>query len=209
MNTNVHDDSSDPVQRNRTESVSDTSQYVTDESVVPDFFSDSSANTSISDLSGPSLEHQSRDRSFSAPLHPNPSSNFESINESMSRQLTSSIPINQTFDAPPAPSPPPLPLSTGSISLPNSHFSCPRYPRTFPDARKADKHVKRYRHTYACPNQGCRWSFHLPKDLKRHVDTHKINPTRLRCPVLGCSTGRGDGAFSRPDLLKRHVENFH
>lgn len=137
MDTYVHDDSPDPVQRDRTESASDASQHVTDESVVPDFFSDSSANTSISSFSSPLLQHQRRNQSFLTSSHSSPASNMASMNGSVSSQLESSIPIHQTFDAA-QPQPPPIPQQIVLTALPNSRYGCPRCPRTFSNLKKAE-----------------------------------------------------------------------
>ncbi|KAH6690264.1 hypothetical protein BKA61DRAFT_287594 [Leptodontidium sp. MPI-SDFR-AT-0119] len=180
------------------------SQIVTGGGVVRNIFlSDSSPNSRmISRVSSPSLDDETRYHTSIPPYSPRPT-NLD-LDGSIPTQLPSLSPARGSNAAPSMHGP-------GPISMPNGEFMCPQCPRTFDGFVKASRHLQEYRHTYVCPVVGCRWSFRLPKDLRRHSLQHTHRPRRLSCPVAGCNHKRpgSDNTFSRPDLLKRHMTNFH
>lgn len=53
----------------------------------------------------------------------------------------------------------------------------------------------------------CQKKFHLPKDLRRHQETHNETRKRFFCEVEGCK-GRLVG-FAREETLQKHVERIH
>lgn len=200
--TACHLDNPDPVQRDRTESVSDASQCV---SVVGGVVRDLSfsANSSVSTPSSPSLDDESPNHTCVPPSSSNTTAQ-ESANGSMLGQLTSPVPSSpRILHAGP------IVQAVAPIHLPNGQYMCPRCPRKFPGLAKASRHVQTYRHAYTCPVSGCRWSYQSPKDLRRHSETHRPDATRYSCSRDDCRTHRDGITFSRRDLLDRHVRNFH
>ncbi|KAH7364676.1 hypothetical protein BKA65DRAFT_143063 [Rhexocercosporidium sp. MPI-PUGE-AT-0058] len=195
-----HDDSPNPVQRDRTEMVSE-SQIITGGGVMRnDFLSDFSPNSRVvSRFSSPSFDDGSG-------YHTSTSTHSPSLvlDGSIPTQLASLSPARGLNATPSMHGP-------GPISMPNGEFMCPQCPRKFDGFVKASRHLQEYRHTFACPVAGCRWSFCLDKDLRRHSLQRTHRPRRLSCPVVGCNHKRpgSDNTFSRPDLLKRHMTNFH
>jgi hypothetical protein len=217
-----HDASTDSVQRDRTESVSDASQYVAGGCAVR--YPSLSDTPLASTVSSPSLDDDSGNHTSISPS-PQGSTIFESMNGSMSSRLPSLTPSPRSFDAGPSIQTvvPQVPLSTG-------RFTCPSCPRTFAGQIKREfvpassnsysvtqltilnsRHAQTYRHIHVCPVSGCPWNFNLAKDLRRHLAQHNPQAPRYQCPVSNCRTRRHrlGNTFSRPDLLTRHMERFH
>jgi len=109
----LHDDSPSTVQRDRTELVSDASQYVAEEGMVRDHsLSADSLNTQLSD---PSLDDESGDHTSISPLSQPTASSQSSTSESQFEQLE----------------------DASLTKLPDGTFKCPKCPRTYPERRKA------------------------------------------------------------------------
>jgi len=97
------------------------------------------------------------------------------------------------------------------LSLLDGHFKCSKCPRVFPGLGQASHHMQTYQHAHTCTVMGCSWSYNLAKDLIRHSKTHNPQPVRYACPVEDCRSRRrgARSTFARPDLLRRHMDNFH
>ena len=214
-----HDDSPDPV-HDRIESVSDTSQYVAADGGAVRNISFSASRT-VSKLSSPSLDDEGGNQTPFSPT-------------AQGQRASSSTSDSPSSLLSPLRSAPSVRLAANNrVAVPvptlDGKFSCPKCPRTFSEFAKArfeslsdfpisqsllteiSRHTRSYQHTHVCPVAGCRWSYHLPKDLSRHSITHNPNAPRHNCPYPRCQA-RNSGAgtsFSRQDLLKRHIESVH
>jgi hypothetical protein len=125
-----HDGSPDPVQHDRTESVSDASQCV---SVVGGVVRDLSlsANSSVSTPSSPSLDDESANHTSISPSSSNTTAR-ESVNGSMPGQLPSLAPSSTR-----TPHAGPNVQAVAPTHLPNGQYMCPRCPRKFLGLAKA------------------------------------------------------------------------
>lgn len=122
-----HDDSPDPVQRDRTESVSDASQHVAGGGAVRDIsFSDSFP---VSTISSPSMDDERGNHTSIFPFSPGPT-HIETMDRPISTQLPSTPP-SRVPDAEPSM------LTVGPIHMPDGEFMCPQCPRTFNEQGKA------------------------------------------------------------------------
>ncbi len=122
-----HDDSPDPVQRDRTESVSDASQHVAGGGAVrdisfPDYFP-------VSTISSPLLDDESGSHTSLSPFSLGPT-NLETVDGSRPTQIPSTSP-------PPVSHAEPSMQDVGPAQMPDSEFMCPHCPRTFNDRAKA------------------------------------------------------------------------
>ncbi|TVY31737.1 hypothetical protein LSUB1_G008378, partial [Lachnellula subtilissima] len=196
----LHDDSLNAVQHDRTELVSEASQHVAEEGMVLD--PSLSAEFSNPVLPSPSVDDESGNHTSISPA-----SQTEISSESMNglvpspcQSMSSASRVSWTVTE-----------NIAYITLPDGTFKCPKCPRTFREERKASRHLQDYRHAHACTVPGCTWSYSLPKDLRRHSNTHNPQARRYNCPHPDCVAGpRTLGmSFARPDLLNRHMRNAH
>lgn len=78
------------------------------------------------------------------------------------------------------------------------------------DTRKALRYHKHFHRERRLKSSQCSKSFHFPRDLERHEETHKETRTWFPCEVEGCKPRRGSApGFARKDHLKRHMETCH
>jgi len=197
-----HDHGPDLVHRDRAESVSDTSQHATDGGVARQFSLPqiSLSQSSLSQFSNPSQVEAGTASSFTNLTTPG------SFSRSSSNLIpTPTAPINQNATTR---------LNMVSISpvqLLDGRFGCSECPRPFRTWTKASFHAQSYSHKHACQHAGCRWSYQLHKDLVRHSRTHDPDALTFTCPVQQCSSSshQSRNTFSRLDLLRRHVQEFH
>lgn len=125
----LHDDSPNSFQRDRTESVSDASQHVAEEGIVRDL--SLSAESSNPDLPSPSVDDGSGNHTSISPA-----SQTEISPESMNVPLSSPSQFMRSVSR----LPPTDTENITHISLPDGTFKCPKCPRTFREEGKA-RHV--------------------------------------------------------------------
>lgn len=73
--------------------------------------------------------------------------------------------------------------------------------RVFDKNRERNNHLRTHEKPFHCYWPGCQVKAPWRKDIIRHYDSHHSQKT---IPCLQC-----DETFTRPDNLKRHVEEIH